>query len=264
MVRVPQRYELFLQWMIFVGVLVFFVSLAWQYGTLEGIFETDPTYISFLIGLMFLGGTGHCGIRALYLAKQMNLLREVIHCSPAGSKLPVRDLEELLALQDRTQHRSLASAYLQAVLRRYSAHPTISELRLEHSQLTEILSEQARGQHEMGWFVTGLLLKLGLLGTVIGFVMMLSSVSGMESLDFSDVQQVLSNMTVGMGVALSTTLIGLMSSMLLGFQYLLLDRGADTFITQIVHFAHTVLIPHLESGPLPNPANSASGPRNVE
>jgi hypothetical protein len=50
-----------------------------------------------------------------------------------------------------------------------------------------------------------------------------------------------------MGVALNTTLVGLTGSMLLGFQYLLLDRGADAFISQTVHFTQTVLIPRLAS-----------------
>lgn len=241
----PERYHLFLQWLMFAGVVVFCLWLAWHYGVVGGISARDPTYVSWLIGLMFLGASVHCGIRAHYLSRQMNILRAIVDSTHRGGKIPLRIVGEQLMVEVRALDTSLAGDYLHSILLRYGTRPTTHELQIEHTQLTEILAEQARGQHEMGWFITGLLLKLGLLGTVIGFVMMLGSVSGMASLDFSDIQQVLSNMTVGMGVALNTTLVGLTGSMLLGFQYLLLDRGADAFICRTVQAAQTMLIPQL-------------------
>ena len=231
--------------MIFAGALIFFIWLAWQYGLVGGISAHDPTYVSWLIGLIFVCGTGHCGVRALYLSQQMNVLREIVGSDHNSTQASSRGLGDQFVLEERSLDGSLAGEYLRSVSLRYGEHPTSRELQVEHTELTDILAEQARGQHEMGWFVTGLLLKLGLLGTVIGFVMMLNSVSGIKSLDFSDVQQVLSNMTVGMGVALNTTLVGLTGSMLLGFQYLLLDRGADAFVSRTVYLAQTVLIPRL-------------------
>ena len=245
MSELPERYHLFLQWLMFAGVVVFCLWLAWHYGIVGGISARDPTYMSWFIGLLFLGASVHCGIRAYYLSSQMNSLRTIVHSTHRGGTIPLRVVGERLIVEERALDRSLSGDYLHAILLRYGMHPTTHELQIEHTQLTEILAEQARGQHEMGWFITGLLLKLGLLGTVIGFVMMLSSVSGMASLDFSDIQQVLSNMTVGMGVALNTTLVGLTGSMLLGFQYLLLDRGADALVCRTVHVAQTMLIPQL-------------------
>ncbi len=87
----------------------------------------------------------------------------------------------------------------------------------------------------MGWFLAGLVIKLGLLGTVIGFVLMLGSVSGLESLDIGDVKQLMQQMTQGMGIAMNTTMVGLVSSMLLGIQYLLLDRSADRFVVETIN-----------------------------
>lgn len=101
-------------------------------------------------------------------------------------------------------------------------------------QLVQVLNEKICGEHEYGWFVSSLLVKLGLLGTVVGFVLMLVSLSSIQVLEFSSLQEMISNMAVGMGVALVTTLVGLTSSILLSFQYLLLDRAADKLISQCI------------------------------
>jgi hypothetical protein len=104
----------------------------------------------------------------------------------------------------------------------------------DNAQLAEIMAETVRGSHQVGWFLAGLVIKLGLLGTVIGFVLMLGSVSGLDSLDIGGVKQLMQQMTRGMGIAMNTTMIGLISSMLLGLQYLLLDRSADHFVADTV------------------------------
>ena len=71
--------------------------------------------------------------------------------------------------------------------------------------------------------------------------MMLRSLVFNESLEMSDVHALLRSMTLGMGVALTTTLVGVVTSILLGVQYLLVDRGADRFVADAVYFAETEL-----------------------
>lgn len=104
--------------------------------------------------------------------------------------------------------------------------------------MAEVMAERARGTHQVGWFITSLMLKLGLLGTVVGFVMMLGSLEGLEQLDISDIKTLMKEMTQGMGVAMNTTLVGLIGSILLGLQFLLLDRHADKLIAATVDYAH--------------------------
>ncbi len=244
MVGTNEKYQLLLQWIIFAGALVFGLWLAWQVGILADVLARDPTYMSHVIGLLFIGATLHCGVRALFLAQQLNMIDEMTLATTPLTQ-PLRLAGDTISLHGRPLASTLPTDYLRSVLIRYQGTSTPHELPVEHTQLTEILAERARGQHEMGWFISGLALKLGLLGTVIGFVMMLGSVSGIESFEVSDVKVVLSNMTVGMGVALNTTLAGLVASILLGFQYLLLDRGADRLVSQTVYYAQTAVIPRL-------------------
>lgn len=72
---------------------------------------------------------------------------------------------------------------------------------------------------EIGWFVSELCLTLGMLGTVVGFVFMLS---GFEAIDMSKqqtIQALLSDLGGSMATALYTTLIGLFCGSVLKIQY---------------------------------------------
>ncbi|MCU7849742.1 MAG: hypothetical protein KZQ89_17460 [Candidatus Thiodiazotropha sp. (ex Lucinoma kastoroae)] len=66
--------------------------------------------------------------------------------------------------------------------------------------------------------------------------------------DRSDIQGLLQRMTTGMGVALNTTLMGLSCSMLLGMQYLMLDRAADRLVAEAIQFTETRLFKATDQG----------------
>ncbi len=95
------------------------------------------------------------------------------------------------------------------------------------------LEREHKSPNELGWFVADLMVKLGLLGTVIGFILMLGSLSGIEDMDITSIQRMLLQMSGGMQVALYTTLAGLSAGMLTGVQFLMLDREADRLINRI-------------------------------
>ena len=89
------------------------------------------------------------------------------------------------------------------------------------------------------------MIKLGLLGTIIGFVLMLGSVSNVTDFDVSTMQSILKNMSSGMGTALYTTFAGLICSILAGIQYHLLDQGADEVIDAAKHLTNIYVLPKL-------------------
>ena len=216
----------FLRWLLMAGLILFGLYVAWDLDLLSRMIVGDRTRIGLLILGLFALASFHCAWRSFTLSREHNALTAIIRGAGNGP-LQVRDQRlhnggQLLPL-------SLASEYLTGVLGSAAAR--------DNQLLAEVLAEQARGQHEAGWFATGLLVKLGLLGTVVGFVMMLGSMAQLDSFDVGDVQQLLQRMTGGMGVALNTTLLGLTGSMLLGMQYLLLDRAADRLVARAVQFA---------------------------
>ena len=76
-----------------------------------------------------------------------------------------------------------------------------------------------------GWFAADSVLKIGLLGTIIGFILMLAPISSLVSFDPASLQKALGGMSGGMAVALYTTLTGLSVNIVLRFQFQFL---ADT------------------------------------
>jgi hypothetical protein len=206
------RHRLFLQWLIFFSAITAALIFAWLRGGIHFVISSDPTRITMLLGLLFAIGLGHGARRTWRISRELNVLQ---------------DLKDGRSSQSAD---SIVSTYLE---KRQGFGDEENPARLD-----EVLSERARGPQEMGWFLAGLLVKLGLLGTVIGFILMMGSVADLESLDISDAQDLIQRMTRGMGVALVTTLVGLVGSMILGFQYLLIDRGAERLVSGAYLVAH--------------------------
>lgn len=239
MTRADPPLRLFLQWLLVTGALAFALWLCWVQGLIATYVLSDPTWISQAILALFVAACGHCGLRAWWLARELEHLAALGRAAAAAPAARVQRRDDTLWLGEAPLPPSLACEYCTAVLSKY-AHTSPPEA-LDHALLTDVLADHASGSHEGGWFLCGLLLKLGLLGTVIGFVMMLGSIATTDSFDVATLQRMLFAMSSGMKVALYTTMIGLIASMLLGAQYLALDRAADRLVGGIVHFAETEL-----------------------
>jgi hypothetical protein len=97
-----------------------------------------------------------------------------------------------------------------------------------------LLAERSHGPHETAWWFASTAIKLGLLGTVVGFIVMATQIGRMPSFDIDQVQNLLRQMTQGMAIALYTTLVGLAVNLWLGIQLLLLDRMADRIAADIL------------------------------
>ena len=79
--------------------------------------------------------------------------------------------------------------------------------------------------YDKEWFVSEAVISLGMIGTVIGFIFMLYSVfSGIDLSDTSNLQESLMMMAKGMGTALLTTLVGLISSVLIKCQLVMVEN----------------------------------------
>lgn len=79
------------------------------------------------------------------------------------------------------------------------------------------------------WYMNDAMITIGLIGTVAGFLMMLGP--SFEQIDISkihEVQKVISKMAVGMSTALTTTLVGLVCSLLLSLQITIIESTWDT------------------------------------
>ncbi|MDA8540037.1 MotA/TolQ/ExbB proton channel family protein [Alphaproteobacteria bacterium] len=82
-----------------------------------------------------------------------------------------------------------------------------------------------------GWFAADSVLKIGLLGTIIGFILMLAPIGELTSFDASSLQSALAAMSAGMAVALYTTLTGLIANIILRFQFQFLADAMQKRLT---------------------------------
>ena len=64
--------------------------------------------------------------------------------------------------------------------------------------LLEIFADKLSSESKIGSFVSDALFKLGLLGTIIGFVLMLQPISSLNSFDEIAIKNALTYMTAGM------------------------------------------------------------------
>ena len=85
---------------------------------------------------------------------------------------------------------------------------------------------------DIGWFVSDMLLTLGMIGTVAGFIYMLdTSFSEMDPQNVISMQGVLAKMSAGMSTALYTTAAGLVCSLLLKLQLFNFTHHLDYLLT---------------------------------
>jgi hypothetical protein len=232
---------LLLVWLLISGLIVFGFIVTWNENLLYALLEGDKSRISLLIGLIYFLGTLHCARRTAYLAVESDLVQQIDR-AVGENTVPVQiDGDTVRIMQHTLSSDSILGGHLVALsgtAAERKARPQDSE----RSTLVDVLVSQAKGSHDIGWFVVDILLKLGLIGTIVGFILMLSSVADTASLDVNTMQKVLKQMSAGMGTALFTTLAGLTGSILLGLQYLVLDKGADLLIERILRLSESRLL----------------------
>ena len=193
-----------------------------------------PATLSASADTLFWAWALHAGVM-LFLAwwmQRMGLWVELVRGDPSGISVGIVVLSVISTVWIGRRARLLA----------YESRPDTSRWRAAwladvaagRSEAAALLSERTHGPHETAWWFASAAIKLGLLGTVVGFIFMSMQISRMQLFDISEVQNLLKQMTLGMAIALYTTLVGLAANLWLGLQLLLLDRMADKVAASIL------------------------------
>jgi hypothetical protein len=183
---------------------------------------SDKTYISLVIVILYVATSVHCLTRTLTISREMDSAQRVAALvrqgvdgfSVAGENVITTDGRRLPPGEVTTHIRNLI---LKA---RTQGHH-----RLDQTLLLRGLADALRGPNQLGSFASDSLMKLGLLGTIIGFILMLAPIAGLDSADQASVKSSMGLMSDGMAVAMYTTLTGLIGSVLVQAQYFLLDEA---------------------------------------
>lgn len=186
-----------------VNLLAFgLLGLAYVHGLIEMALTADRTNLVGVIFLVFLTGLGICTVRIWQTSRELNRVRpfDPLASSWAG---------EFLA---KTRGRAGESRAILA-----------SVLRLKLIQRTTIVRHVANS-----------LVLLGLIGTVVGFIIALSGVDPDKASDFKAVSPMVSTLIEGMSTALYTTLVGAVLNVWLMVNHHLLTGGTVKLITAVV------------------------------
>ncbi len=200
----PHHYLLLLRFAL-VNILAFaLLGAAFLQGWIDKMMAGDRTYLSVVIFMVFLGGLVACAWRIWQTSRELNQVKSFDPLKPS----PVVDY--IAKLRGRSSETRSMFA---------------STLRLRLSQRISLVRH-----------VAGSLVLLGLVGTVIGFIIALSGVDPESAADVKSIAPMVSTMIEGMSTALYTTLVGSVLNLWLMVNYRLLAGGTTKLITSLIEF----------------------------
>ncbi len=200
-------------WVLLMSVVAFSAYVAQDRSLIGMMLAADRSYLSVLIIIVFMGASCHAAWHIL--AVSLRLRTATAQLSPAAP--------------DGGSASRGASPFLSRFLREIGARPPG-----DRDNILEIYADRLRSPVEIGWFVVDSLIRLGLVGTIVGFILILQSLTEGPAPRGDDIRTLLIAMSGGMGTALYTTLAGLISATLLGIQYMILSRGVEHLIGALV------------------------------
>jgi hypothetical protein len=233
---VPDRSAL-LQWMIFTGLCLFAAVLLWHYGFIRLMVVSDRTYISSLIAVLYVVTCCHCFWRTRAIARESELAKQ------CRAILSVPDGPKALDGGARGLPSGLVTDHIRSLVTKAE---TQAAGRVDQTLLLRTLADRLRGSNAFGAFVSDTLMKLGLLGTIIGFIIMLAPIAGLDAADKVAMKSSMGLMSDGMAVAMYTTLAGLVGSILVRIQYYMLDAATQRVFSDAVTLTETRVTPVLE------------------
>jgi MotA/TolQ/ExbB proton channel family len=197
-----QRYLLLMRFTVFNLVACALLGAAWLKGWVGMVMRGDSTQLVLIIALVFAYGLVSCAHKVLLTSNEINQARDPARYP--GSRV-TRYLE---SIQGRDGHSRTICA---------------SALKLK------LASRIASIRH-----LANSLVFLGLIGTVIGFIIALSGVDAEAAADVSSIGPMVTTLITGMSIALHTTLVGAILNIWLMINYRLLEGGTVTLVTTIV------------------------------
>ncbi|MBR0873135.1 MotA/TolQ/ExbB proton channel family protein [Bradyrhizobium tropiciagri] len=228
-----------LLWMIFTGLSIFAAFLLWRYGLIRLMVTSDRTYISSVIAALYIVTCVHCFWRTRAIAREGEIARgcRAILAAPDGASA--------LAADARGLPSGLVTDHIKSLVQKATAQ---AKGPIDQTLLLRTLADRLRGSNGFGAFVSDTLMKLGLLGTIIGFIIMLAPIATLDAADKVAMKSSMGLMSDGMAVAMYTTLAGLIGSILVRIQYYMLDSATQKVFSDTVVLTETHVTPALERG----------------
>ncbi len=197
----PHSYRLVLRFAL-INLLAFgLLGAAYFHGLVEQAIAADKTHLVSVIFVVFAVGLYLCAAKGWQTSRDLNNVRRFDRNVPSYAT----------PLLDRSAE---------------SRNNLVAALRLKMSNRVAVVRHVASS-----------LVVLGLIGTVVGFIIALSGVEPDQALDVKSIAPMVSNLIAGMSTALYTTLVGAVLNIWLMVNHQLLCGGTVNLITACVEYA---------------------------
>lgn len=200
--RDPFRYLLLLRFALFNLAALALLAAAWNQGWIDRVAAADETGLSFAIFAVFAVGLGLAAAKVWRVSSELNCLRDAAACKGSWAKSYLAEI----------QGRSAGSRAIMA-----------SALRTKVASRITVVRNIANS-----------LVLLGLIGTVLGFIIALSGVDPATASDVTAISPMVTRLLSGMSVALYTTLVGALLNLWLTINFQLLATGAAALVTTLI------------------------------
>jgi len=184
---------------LLINMLAFgLLTLAWLNGLVEQVIVSDTTRLAVLIFAVFVGGLILCGYRAFQIGADLS------------------DVEN-----GRIDRQGLAAR----VIEQYDGtnrSDSVNAVRMELTQRIVLVR-----------YVANTLVLLGLIGTVVGFIIALSSIDPERAKDVDAIAPMVTGLISGMSTALYTTLVGAVLNLWLMANYQVLAHGTVRLLSRM-------------------------------
>lgn len=240
-----QYHELFLKWLILAVLVMFGVGAAVYFDLIQIIIFNDVSMISAGLMAVFIVMFVYLGVRTSLVSRELNLAHQIeIIIKKYESKNITFTIKDDIVyvcdekLPDCALMRHIRNLIRKARISQYGA--------LNQRILLEEFSDSLHGKNTLGWMVSQKMINFGLLGTAIGFAIALSALFGITSFDFSAMKTILSNVAIGMSIALYTTITALATSIPIEIKSYFIEKGNNDLVSMVTKITEVYVIPVLE------------------
>jgi hypothetical protein len=238
----PNDHLPLLRWLMFTGVCAFGFVLLWYYGLFHLMLASDKTYISSIIVVLYAATCVHCFVRTAAISRESDRAHRVLSLvSNGGPHLRVSGADVMAS-----DGSKLPPGHITSHIRNIILKAGLQGGRIDQTLLLRGLADALRGPNQLGSFASDSLMKLGLLGTIVGFILMLAPIAGLDAADHASMKLSMGLMSDGMAVAMYTTLAGLIGSILVQTQYYMLDEATAKLFALATDLTEVFVVSALE------------------
>ncbi len=233
-----------LRWMLVIVLTAFGFLVLWYFGLLQSMIGLDRTRMSIVILAVFVATSLHCLYQTIIVSRELVAARRVREAVVAAAGAPLRvDDGRLVTAEGRPLEPGIVTTHISNL---FAKARSAGSGGFDQTVLLRSLADQLKAREKLGWFVSESLLRLALLGTAIGFILMLVPLAELNAFDVETLRGTLAGMSDGMAIALTITVAGIATALLLKFEYYLLDGAIADLFRDVTEITEVHVIPTFE------------------